>query len=162
MARSSAEGSSNGDLKELTERMARYCAAQERCIYDVTLKMQELKAPAEIGREVIEYLQANRYIDEERYAREFARGKFRVNRWGRIRIGYELKGRRIPGAAIARALQEIDEQEYDNVLRSLIVKKQREIKSGKNLNIREKIITFVRGKGFEPEIAIRILNELKI
>jgi regulatory protein len=162
MGHTGAEDLSNSDFLQLVERMSRYCAFQERCVMDVTQKLRDLEVPARMIPRVIEKLTENRFLDETRFAKMFAAGKFRHNRWGRIKIGYELKGRRIAGEIVSQALQEIGEEEYREALRELILKKRREIKTGKNLNIREKIITFVRGKGFEFDLAAEILNELKI
>ena len=125
-------------------------------------KLKEWKIPADQAARITGYLEENNFLNEARFARSFARGKFRSNKWGRIRIHYELKSRQIQGSVIREAMQEIPEEEYRATLRQLILKKQLEIKAGKNLNIREKIINFVSGKGFESDLAAEILKELKI
>lgn len=107
-------------------------------------------------------LHAEGFIDEERYARVFVRGKFHINKWGRAKIRYELKGRNIPPILVKKAMEEIGEDDYMRTIRELILKKQSEINTGKHLNIREKIITFVTGKGFEFDLISKVLTELKI
>ncbi|MEI6683603.1 MAG: regulatory protein RecX [Bacteroidota bacterium] len=156
------DNSSNIDNAGVIAKIARYCAFQERCRQEVLQKLKEWKVPPEQTDRITGYLEGNNFLNELRFARSFARGKFRSNKWGRIRIQYELKSRQIPGAFIREAMQEISEEEYRATLRQLILKKQLEIKAGKNLNIREKIINFVSGKGFEPDLAAEVLKELKI
>ena len=135
------------------QKLERYCAYQERCSHDVMQKMAEWKIPPAIREKTMKHLLQNGFINDARYAGLFAGGKFRHNKWGRIRIRYELKIRNMPGQIIQESMSVIHEEEYLQTLRELI---------GKNLNIREKIINFVIGKGFETELAIAILNELKI
>ena len=99
--------------------------------------------------EIIEQLEKEKFLDDRRYAAAFASGKFRINKWGRRKIRYELAGRGIPGSVISKGLEEIDGDEYMDVLRELVLKKYSEIKGGKKLTVRNKIFTFVSGKGFE-------------
>ncbi len=153
---------SNIDDTRVIPKIARYCAFQERCRLDVLQKLIEWKVPADQAIRIMSYLEENNFLNEARFARSFARGKFRSNKWGRIRIQYELKIRKVQGVFIREAMQEISQEDYRQTLRELILKKQQEIKAGKNLNIREKIINFVSGKGFESDLAAEVLKELKI
>ena len=153
---------SNNDHALITEKISRYCAFQERCKQDVLQKLKEWKtAPGKVIP-TIKYLEDNNFIDEARFALLFARGKFRINKWGRVKIRHELKIRNIPDQYIEDALEEIGEEEYLKTLCGLILKKQMEIKAGNNLSIREKIITFVTGKGFEYDQIAEALKEFKI
>ncbi|MFH1160244.1 MAG: regulatory protein RecX [bacterium] len=150
------------NLDTLYLKLTRYCSFQERCSRDVEQKLREWKVPERDAGRLIQRLKRDGFLDELRFARSFARGKFRVNRWGRVRIRYELQGRGIPDPVVSEALREIGEEEYLETIGDLIRKKKAEIKSEKTLNIREKIITFVVGKGFETELVLRALNETKI
>ncbi len=153
---------SNSDPAQTFDRISSYCSYQERCVRDVEQKLAEWKVPGGKISTIIKKLKAERFIDDERFARLFVRGKFRSNKWGRLKIRYELKGRGIPENLIREALPEISDEDYRKTIRELILKKKSEIKPGKNLNIREKIITFVTGKGFEFDLTAEILKELKI
>ncbi|MCK9220528.1 MAG: regulatory protein RecX [Bacteroidales bacterium] len=143
-------------------RIQRYCAYQERCTREVEQKLKEWKVPGPKITSLIKQLREEGFMNDERFARIFVRSKLRINKWGRQKIVYELKGRQIPEQLIRTALEEIPEEEYHTVLRELILKKHQEIKVRKNLNIREKIINFVVGKGFEFDLVFEILKELKI
>ena len=102
------------------------------------------------------------FINEERFARIFVRSKFHINKWGRTKIRHELKSRYISEKMIIRAMEEIGEDDYIRTIRELILKKNLEINTGKNFNVREKIITFVTGKGFEFDLISKVLTEIKI
>jgi regulatory protein len=162
MAKTGNSDSSTSDPAGIFERIGRYCAYQERCFCDVKQKLSEWKVPGGMINTITKKLKDEGFIDDERFARLFARGKFRINKWGRLRIRYELKCRNIPDHMIHKALLEISEEDYRKTVRELILKKKSEIKPGKNLNIREKIITFVTGKGFEFDLIAEVIKELKI
>ena len=149
-------------LAPLLQKLEHFCAYQERCALEVRQKLSEWKVPAAKVDAIIQHLKENGFLDDARFARIFAGSKFRHNKWGRVKIRYELKRRHIPEAIISEAMELISEEEYVKTIRELILKKQQEIKEGKNLNIREKIITFVIGKGFEFDPVAEVLKELKI
>ncbi|MEI7726170.1 MAG: regulatory protein RecX [Bacteroidota bacterium] len=143
-------------------RIYHYCAYQERCTRDVDNKLLQWKvSPVKITK-IMSLLKEEGFIDEERFSRVFVRGKFHINKWGRSKIRYELKSRNIPEAFILKSMEEIGDDDYMRTIRELVIKKKLEINTGKNLNVREKIITFVTGKGFEFDLISKVLTELKI
>ena len=153
---------SSSNLEVLLQRLMRYCTYQERCSRDVELKLRGWKVPGREVAKMIAMLKEEGLIDDQRFANAFVRGKFRVNRWGRNRITYELRARQLPEPVISNALKEIYEEQYLDVIRTLIIKKSGEINPGKTLNKREKIINFVVGKGFELDLVLRMMQEFKI
>ncbi len=144
------------------QKIQYFCSYQERCIRDTEEKLKDWTVQKKLIPSIISHLQEEGYINEERFAKVYAGGKFRVNKWGRQKIGFELKLKGIPETMIQKGLEEIDEADYQRVLRDLIRKKRKIIKPEKDLNIREKIITFVNGKGYEMELILTALKELKI
>ncbi|MFC2102505.1 regulatory protein RecX [Bacteroidota bacterium] len=144
----------------LEVKLQRYCAYQERCTRDVEMKMRGWKIPEASKEKLIQQLKDDGFLDDTRFAASFVRGKFRANKWGRIRISNELRSRKLSDAIIAEALQEIDEEEYLETIRALIIRKSGEINPEKTLNKREKIINFVVGKGFETDLVLRIIKEI--
>ena len=143
-------------------RIHHYCAYQERCSRDVDLKLMQWKVSSDRIRNIKHCLMEEGFLNEERYARIFVRSKFHINKWGRTKIRYELKSRFIPEILMQKAMEEIGEDDYLKTIRDLILKKMSEINSAKHLNIREKIITFVTGKGYEFDLISKVLTELKI
>lgn len=154
--------SPKNELNAIIARIKHYCAYQERCNHEVDQKLMQWKVSAAKSKKIIQQLQEEGFIDEERYARIFVRSKFHINKWGRLKIRHELKSRTIPDQLVNKAMEEIGEDDYIRTIRELILKKQSEINSAKHLNIREKIITFVTGKGFEFDLISKVLTELKI
>ena len=150
------------DSGMVLQKIQYFCSYQERCIRDTEEKLKDWAVQKKLIPSIISQLQEEGYINEERFAKVYAGSKFRINKWGRQKIEFELKLKRIPEALIHKGIEEIDEEGYQQILRDLIQKKQKEIIPEKNMNIREKIITFVQGKGYEMELILTALKELKI
>ena len=144
------------------QKLRHFCSFQERCTAEVEEKLTSLGAGKGQAPALIEQLRKEKFLDDERFARTFARGKFRINRWGRVKIRYELAGRGIPEEIIRKGLEEIDEEEYLEAINNLVRKKLNEIKGQKKLTIRNKIFTFVSGKGFEADLISSAIKELNI
>lgn len=118
-------------MKEITEpemlhRAAAYCSAAERCIQDVQKKIDAAGLPPDASERIIARLLKERFIDESRYTRFFVNDKLRFNKWGRVKIGYELYKKNIPSPIREESLAAIDEGEYRSILLDLL-KKQKEI-----------------------------------
>ena len=104
-------------MKEITEpemlhRAAAYCSAAERCIQDVQKKIDAAGLPPDASERIIARLLKERFIDESRYTRFFVNDKLRFNKWGRVKIGYELYKKNIPSPIREESLAAIDEGEY--------------------------------------------------
>ncbi len=161
-----SEKETNNSVKHeqdvILARIHHYCAYQERCTFDVDKKLLQWKVSSSRITRIIALLKEEGYIDEERFARIFVRGKFHINKWGRTKIRYELKSRHIPEQFVQKSMEEIGDDDYLRTIRELVLKKKFEINTGKNLNVREKILTFVSGKGFEFDLISKVIKELKI
>ena len=150
------------DSGMVLQKIQYFCSYQERCIRETEEKLKDWAVQKKLIPSIISQLQEEGYINEERFAKVYAGSKFRINKWGRQKIEFELKLKRIPEALIHKGIEEIDEEGYQQILRDLIQKKQKEIIPEKNMNIREKIITFANGKGYEMELILAVLKEMKI
>jgi regulatory protein len=147
----------------LMQKIERFCAYQERCSRDVVLKLRKLQVPAGRIGGIVSKLKEEKFLDDERFTRFFVRGKFRISKWGRLKILYELSARGIPERFISKAITaEISDEEYNEAIRLLVLKKKQEIKAEKNMNIRDKIINFVVSKGYEFDRVLDTINEMKI
>ena len=150
------------EIPFILQKIRNYCSYQERCINEVEKKLKTFSVQPEKIPGIINQLQKEGYLDEERFARVFAGGKFRVNKWGRNKIEFEMKIRGIPLMIVQEGMTEIDEPEYLQTLKDLLIHKYNEFKAKKNVNIREKIINFAYGKGYEMEYILVFLQEMKI
>ena len=140
--------------KECTEDEARlkaesYCSASEHCIEDVIRKLEQWGAPEMAYDAILEHLKKERYVDNQRYAIAFVRDKYRFNQWGRLKIAQALKMKHIDADMIRRAMEEVDEEEYLDVLVSLLRRKLSLIKATTNYERKGKLLRFAVGHGYE-------------
>ena len=105
------------------KKAEKYCAYQDRCHQEVKRKLYDLGLYGEDVDQVMAKLIEDKFLDEERFARSYARGKFRMKRWGKQRIERELKSRRVSAYCIKKGLSEIDEEEYQATLKTLMEKR---------------------------------------
>jgi regulatory protein len=140
---------------EILSRMQHFCAYRERCPKEVQQKLRELGARGETADLIYQSLQEDAFFQEDRFAIAFAGGKFRINRWGKVRIRQELLARGISDTPISEALSEISDQDYLATLSQLIAKKQAEYADSDNT--RDKVIAALVRKGFELELIFRYL-----
>ena len=134
------------------QKLIRYCLLQERCVLEIKNKMNLMKIDTKYQKKTLEYLMTNDYINEERFARALSRGKFKKNYWGKIKIAYQLRKKKISNENIKKGLEEIDNKEYNTILESLIEKKKQEIKNKDIFTKKGKISTFLIQKGFEKDL----------
>lgn len=139
-----------------------YCAYQERCQQEVRDKLYEWGLFPDAVESIIAKLISDNFLNEERFAKAYAGGKFRIKKWGRIKIKLELKKRKISDYCIKQAMKEINEDTYLETLKQLIEKKSKEIKGGKE-QIRDlKIANYIVSRGFENDLTWTVIKELKI
>lgn len=131
------------------EKLRHYCAYQERCHQEVRSKLLSLKVYGDELEEVISSLISDNFLNEERFARSYARGKFRMKQWGRIKIKQELKKRRISDYCIRKAMTEIDEEEYLQTIHDLTQKYDEQHVADSKRAKDKKRIAFLQRKGFE-------------
>ncbi len=141
--------------KYIFEKAKSYCAYQERSVFEVKNKLHEWKVRPEVAQKIINALVAENYLDEERFARVFAGGKFRIKKWGRNKIMAEMRARRIPDLIIQIGLEEIDEYEYIKVLCDTIEKKKSHLKNADSVEAKRKCYNFVLSRGFERHLILK-------
>jgi regulatory protein len=147
-------------MDEQLEKARKYCAYEERCQQQVRDKLYDWELHQKEVEQIISQLISEGFINEERFARTFARGKFRIKKWGRVKIKYELKKHRITDYCIKSGLQEIDEKEYIKTLQDSAEKKSRLIKEKHPLKKKYKLMTFLVGKGFENDLVRGVVEKM--
>ena len=135
-----------------------YCSLSEHCIQKVREKLVQWEAPKELIQPIIDKLVEEDYINEERFARAFVKDKFRFNHWGRIKITTHLRVLSISSDIIAKAIGEIDEDVYAEILDETVEKKRKTIKKGTDYEIRAKLLRHALSRGFEYELIASKLN----
>lgn len=143
------------------KKAAKYCAWQERCSFDVRKKyIGQGFTTGEIEK-LVEWLKTEKYIDDTRFAKTYARSKFNNNQWGRKRIMMELKSRDIDASAVELALNEIKEKDYLQTIEKLAEKKWQQIKTGEIFIKKQKTAAFLVNKGFETDLAIHTVDKIE-
>ena len=150
-------------MKQLTpgealNKAAAYCTLCERCISEVTAKLTAWGVPFAEQRKIIAHLQEENFIDEQRYCRAFINDKLRFNHWGRKKIIFALYEKKLPKDFVNDAVEEIDEEEYMNVLKEVIAIKSREFKGKDDYSTRQKLMRFAASRGFEAGAIMRVIK----
>jgi len=129
--------------------LKKYCAYQDRCHSEVRSKLLSLKIYGDDLEEIISKLIQEKYLDEERFARSYVRGKFKFKKWGRHKIIQNLKQKQVSPYCIKKGLEEIEDEQYGENLMYWIQKKERDYSSDKHAHRKTKVIKFLISKGFE-------------
>lgn len=137
-----------------------YCAYQERCHKDVTDKLRSMKMIPEAIDAIVVHLITNNYLNEERFAKAFVRGKFRIKKWGKNRIVRELKFRNISKYTVDSALNEIALDNYHKTLHELTEKRIAQIKEKNVYKKKKKVADYLLYRGWEPHLIYEKINEL--
>ncbi|MBK8562665.1 MAG: RecX family transcriptional regulator [Saprospiraceae bacterium] len=139
-------------------KLQRYCAYQDRCHAEVRTKLIELGCYGQDLEDVMASLIEEKFLDEERFARSFARGKFRMKQWGRNRILQELKQRQISDYCIRKAMEEISEQDYLITLKEVLEKRASQIAEADDFARKGKLAHYAMSRGYEGELVWQILT----
>lgn len=147
-------------LKEAIQKIEHFCSYQERCHEDIATKLRSMKMnPDEIDTILVHLITEN-FLNEERFACSFARGKHRIKHWGKIRITNELRYKKITQTLIHKALQEITPEEYLNTFHTLAERQWDSIQETNTLKKQKKWCDYLLRKGFESNLVYDKLKEL--
>lgn len=147
-------------LQEAKEKIRHYCAYQERCHQEVRSKLFEYGIYRQDVDEIIFQLITDGFLNEERYAKAFAGGKFRMKKWGRLKIIHALETKGLTPNCIKSGLAEIDEQDYNATLRTLLEKKTNEVAEENLYAKRDKLSKAAILKGYEPDLVWEVLRKI--
>lgn len=139
--------------EQALQKLRHYCAYQERCHQEAKDKLYGYGLTTPEVEQALSTLIEEQYLNEERFAKAFAGGKFRMKQWGRIKIKYALKQKQVSPYCIQVAMKEIDPDEYETLLERLLDQKWNELKSEKNIfNRMRKAQDFLVQRGFETDL----------
>lgn len=147
-------------VNEAQKILEHYCAYQERCHKEVEKKLRDLKMIPQAQEQIILHLLQHNFLNEERFAKAFVRGKFSIKKWGRNKIIRELKAKQISTYNIKTALKEINEEIYLETLHKIAIKKMALIKESNVYKKRNKLSNFLISKGFETNLVYKKSTEL--
>ncbi|WP_158974631.1 regulatory protein RecX [Cellulophaga sp. L1A9] len=147
-------------IDEARKKLESYCAYQDRCHKEVNQKLRDMGMIPSAIDQIINTLIQDNFLNEERFSKSFARGKFRIKKWGKRRIVSELKQRNISKYNITSALKEIDEDDYLETL-ELLAQKRLDAISEKNIQKRrKKLADYLLYRGWESHLVYEKITEL--
>ena len=149
------------NINEARLKLEYYCSYQERCHQEVIQKSFDLGMKSDEVDVIIVHLIENNFLNEERFARSFARGKHRIKYWGKSRIVNELKQRKISAPNIKCALTEISEAEYQDTLNKLAERHWDNLKETNTQKKKKKFCDYLLRKGWESSLVYEKLKELE-
>ena len=147
-------------VNEIKNKLEFYCVYQDRCHKEVESKLREYNVIPEARELILLSLMEEGFLNEERFCKSFARGKFRIKKWGKERIIRELKFRDVSVYNIKTALKEINEEEYMETLYELVHKKNNSLNESNIYKRKKKIVDYVRYRGYESNLIFQVVNEL--
>lgn len=147
-------------VDQALERLKNYCAYQERCHLEVRNKLKDMGMIPEVIDIIVTTLIRHDYLNESRFAKMYAQGKFKAKSWGKVRITNELKKREISKFNIDTALNEISDEEYKIALNSLAEKRCSQISESNKYKKRKKIADYMLYRGWESYLVYEKVNQL--
>lgn len=144
-------------MKEISEqdalfRLSALCSSAEHCSYEMKQKMEKWGLGEDVQDRIMRKLTEERFIDDERFCRFFVKDKIRYSKWGRRKIEQALWAKRIPTSIQQNVLDNIEKEEYLNILRPLLKKKRKSTKAENDYEMNGKLIRFALSKGFGMDI----------
>jgi regulatory protein len=146
-------------LKDALRKASMFCAYQERTQQEVRDRLKDWSIWGDDAEEVIAELIQQNYLNEERFAKSFAGGKFRVKSWGKRKIKQHLQQRGITGYNLEQAMKEIAPADYRTTLADLLDKKRRSLRDDNPLVVKQKLVRFALSKGYESDLIFSVLGD---
>ena len=147
--------------EEALNKVASYCSSAEHCRAEINDKLQRWGIAYEAIARILSRLETEKYIDDERYCRAFVKDKFRFAKWGKVKIAQGLYMKKISSDTVWRYLNEIDEEEYLQVLNGLLASKRKSIHARNEYERNQKLIRFAMSRGFEMKDIKRCIEVLE-
>lgn len=143
------------------QKIKQYCAYQERCHSEVKEKLYSFGLYKKEVEELLSKLIEENYLNEERFAIQYAGGKFRMKQWGKVKIKYSLKQKQVSEYCIKKAIAAIPEADYSRTMQKLFDQKLKMLRSEKNIFIKKrKLQDHLMQKGFEPSLVSTLISKL--
>jgi regulatory protein len=147
-------------LDEAKKKAFHYCAYQERSHLEVKRKLYDFGLTTPEVNELLTYLITEEFLNEERFAKAFAGGKFRLKKWGKLKIIQALEAKGLTKNCIRIGLKEIEEEDYEKTLETILREKSFATEDQNRFMLRDKLSKFAIQKGYEPELVWKKIKEI--
>lgn len=144
---------------QVLDKMAKYCAYQERCVKDVVDKLKTFEISSKDRDEILNYLIDNRFVDNERFSQAFVRGKINQSGWGLNKIRFHLIQKGIDKELIDEVLSQCNEEVYRQRLVEVLKTKAKTIKAENDFERNRKLAAYAMQRGFEAGLVWEVLKE---
>ena len=142
------------------ERISRICSRHEKCSYDVIQKLQSWKMEEKYKDKILRWLQENKFVDDARYARAYARDQHHFRKWGKIKIRMILRQKHIPEELINKAMEQLDKNDYRETLKNELQRKRKTLKPKNRYDLMVRLQRFAYSKGYEAELVKEVMEEV--
>lgn len=146
--------------EQAMQKLRHFCAYQERCHSEVREKLFSLGVWMKDHDEIIAGLIEDNYLNEERFAIQYAGGHYRMKQWGRVKIKYALKQKGVSEYCIRKAMKQIEDEEYERILEQLARKKYESLKGVQWIIRRKRTADYLVQKGYEPDLVRQALDRI--
>jgi regulatory protein len=147
--------------EQALQKVKHYCAYQERCHYEVKEKLFTFGLYKTEVEKLLSQLIEEDYLNEERFAIGFAGGRFRLKQWGKVKIEFELKQKKVSSYIIKKAIKAIDEDDYNKTLYKLTLTKWTALKQEQHISRLAKTTSFLIQRGFEPQLIGKVIASIR-
>ena len=144
---------------QVLDKMAKYCAYQERCVKDVRDKLKSFDISQEDRDKILDYLLDNRFVNDERFAKSFVCGKINQSGWGLNKIRFHLMHKGIAKDIIDEALQQTDDEVYRQRLIDILKTKSKTVKAENDFEKKRKLAAYAMQKGFEGSLVWEVVKD---
>ena len=151
----------NSTIEKAYMKLKHYCGYQDRCHQEVKEKLYSLKLNKATVEQLLSRLIEEDYLNEERYAKAFVGGHFRQKQWGKVKIAYGLKQKRVSEFNIRKAMNEIPDEEYHALAEKLVKAKWNSLKKDQYIHRVVKTKSFLQQRGFEPALVQSIIQQIR-
>lgn len=145
--------------EQVLDKMAKYCAYQERCVKEVLQKLKTFDIPQNKREAILFYLLDNHFVDDKRFAKAFVRGKINQSGWGLNKIRFHLMQKGIAKELIDEALQDTDDDSYRQRLIEVLTTKAKTVKAASDFEKKQKLAAYAMQRGFEAPLVWEVLKE---
>jgi regulatory protein len=146
--------------QELLQKAAAYCSASEHCLSEVYEKLSSWGATTDVSKRILKRLTDERFLDEERYAKAFAKDKFRFSKWGKVKIRFALRQKKINQLLIDDALENLETENYQENLMEILIKKRKSIKDTDSQTLKGKLFRFAASRGYETNLILQTISKI--
>lgn len=144
---------------EILKRITKYCAEAEKCTHDVITKLESWDVPEEEHPRILEKLRSENFLNETRYVKRFVDEKWKLDKWGKLKIENALRRKEIDDTLIHEAISEINDAEYLDIMHEVLRKKAKEVKTDKPGDDAKRVMLFAQGRGFEEDLVLAWMED---